>query len=72
MMVIHPIESNKIKEKLWIDLNEEQSEQINGGGININTNVNVNTLMNIAVQTNIATVIGSNPVISQYNSFFPK
>lgn len=66
------MESNKIEKELWFDLNEEQSEQINGGGININTNVNVNTITNIGIQTNIATVIGSNPVISQYNSFMPK
>jgi hypothetical protein len=67
MTVIHQVESNNINKGLWIELNEEQTEQINGGrisGFNINTN--------IAVQTNIATVIGDNAFISQYNSFWKK
>jgi hypothetical protein len=66
MMVIHPVESNNINKGLWIELNEQQTEQINGGRININT------ITNIAVQTNIATVIGDNAFISQYNSFWKK
>jgi hypothetical protein len=69
MMVIHQIESNKIDKGLWIELNEERSEQINGGRIG---GVNINTNLNIAVQTNVATVIGDNAFISQYNSFWKK
>jgi hypothetical protein len=67
MMVIHQVESNNINKGLWIELNEEQTEQINGGRI---SGVNINT--NIAVQTNVATVIGDNAFISQYNSFWKK
>jgi hypothetical protein len=72
MTATYQIENNKIDKGLWSELNEEQSAQINGGGININTNVNVNTNINVGIQTNIATVIGSNPVISQYNSYMPR
>jgi hypothetical protein len=71
MTKIHQIKSNKISKGLWIELDEEQSEQINGGRINI-PNVNVNTITNIAVQTNVATVVGDNAFISQYNSFWRK
>ena len=69
MSINHQLEPNKLDKELWIELNDRQSDEINGGGIQINTNINMNVLTNIAVQTNIATIIGANGTIGQYNFF---
>jgi hypothetical protein len=69
MTVNHQLETNQANQELWIELNDQQSDEINGGGTNINTNININVLTNIAVQTNIATIIGANGSIGQYNYF---
>ncbi len=69
MSINHQLELNKPHQELWIELNDRQSGEINGGGTQINTNVNINVLTNIAVQTNIATIIGASGSIDQYNYF---
>ncbi len=69
MILNHQIETNKLNQELWIELNDQQSDQINGGRTQVNTNININVLNNIAVQTNIATIIGANGTIGQYNFF---
>ena len=69
MSTNHQIETNQLNKKLWIELNDQQADEINGGGTQINNNININVLTNIAVQTNIATIIGASGTIGQYNFF---
>lgn len=69
MIVSHQLETKKLNEELWIELNDQQSDEINGGRTQVNTNININVINNIAVQTNIATIIGANGTIGQYNFF---
>lgn len=69
MSTNHQIETNQLNKKLWIELNDQQADEINGGGTQINNNININVLTNIAVQTNIATIIGASGTIAQYNFF---
>ena len=69
MIENHQLKIDPINEELWIELNDQQSDEINGGQTQVNTNININVLNNIAVQTNIATIIGANGTIGQYNFF---
>lgn len=69
MIANNQLEINKVHKELWIELNDQESDEINGGGTQVNTNININVLTNIAVQTNIATIIGANGTIGQYNYF---
>jgi hypothetical protein len=60
-------------QSLWTDLDENQSESINGGfrsfGSLVNVNVNISTIS--AVQTNVAAIVarvGGNINLNQYNN----
>lgn len=77
MTLNHQLEPHKLdapketlrERELWLELNDEQSGGINGGGTQVNMNININVLTNIGVQTNIATIIGASGTIQQYNFF---
>ncbi len=66
MMITHQVESNMISKESWIELNEEQSEQINGGRRYYGGGRNIIT--NTSVQLNIAVIVGDNAAINQGNS----
>jgi len=77
MILTHQLAPHKLdapketlrKRELWLELNDEQSGGINGGGTQVNTNININVLTNIGFQTNIATIIGASGTIYQSNFF---
>jgi hypothetical protein len=63
---------NKNNEMLWADLNEHQTESINGGfkGFDSLVNVNVNVSTISVAQTNVAAIIaraGGNINLNQFN-----
>jgi hypothetical protein len=65
---VNKTQSTDLSRSLWTELDDDCSEKISGGFSFPDININVNT----GIQTNIAVVVGNNPIISQYNSFGKK
>jgi hypothetical protein len=62
------MQNTDLNRELWTELDDNCSEKINGGFTIAGINVNVDT----NIQTNIAVVVGNNPLISQFSSYSKK
>jgi hypothetical protein len=62
---VQEIKKTESNQALWTELNDDCAEKISGGYNFPDININVNT----AIQTNIAVVLGNNPIVNQYNSY---